>query len=330
MTLAVVGCGHWGKNLVRMFSELGALHRICDTDEVALRTCARPGVRQSGRFEDVLDDDEVRAVAIATPAALHASMAREAIAAGKDVFVEKPLALRYREGRDVAHAAAASSVVLMVGHLLEYHPAVVRLQEIVRDGELGSVRYLFSNRLNLGIVRQEENILWSFAPHDISVISTLAGAEPAEVSTSGGSYLQDGIADVTVTNLAFPGGVRAHIFVSWLHPYKEQKLVVIGDRKMAVFDGVAGRLTIHDKGIDWKDGLPVRRETAETTVECDESEPLLLECRHFLDCVSTRATPKTGSANALAVLEVLEASQMSLERGGAPVALAEVEATLPA
>ena len=333
--VAVVGAGYWGKNLVRNFAALGALRWVCDAnaDALAVQAEAFPDVETTSDIEVVLADDAVRGVVIAAPAAQHAELAIRAIEAGKDVFVEKPLALRYDEARGVVERARARGSVLMVGHILEYHPAIVRLSELVHEGDLGEIRYVYSNRLNLGRVRQEENILWSFAPHDISVIERLLGAEPDRVATTGGSYLQEGIADVTVTNMEFPGGVRAHIFVSWLHPSKEQRLVVVGDAKMAVFDDTLaeGKLRIYDQGIEFTDdGRPVPRRSSESTVLIDAAEPLLLECRHFLDRVADRAEPLTGGANGLAVLKVLEASQRSLERGGAPVALTEVEQAVTA
>ena len=313
---------------MRNFAQLRALAQICDMNQAALQAqgALHPHVRLIAQFEEVLADDEIHAVVIATPAALHYAQAKEAILRGKDVFVEKPLALRYHEGRELVELAEAKGVILMVGHILEYHPAVALLKDIVQRGELGQLRYIYSNRLNLGKVRQEENILWSFAPHDISVISSLVVSEPTVVSAFGGSYLQAGIVDVTVTNLLFADGVRAHIFVSWLHPYKEQKLVVIGDRRMAVFDDTAreGKLKIYDKGIEWRAGLPVPRQTAETTLFFEETEPMRLECQHFLSCVRERKRPLTDGVSALRVLKVLEGSQMSLERAGMPVPLAEV------
>jgi UDP-2-acetamido-3-amino-2,3-dideoxy-glucuronate N-acetyltransferase len=331
--VAVVGCGYWGKNLVRNFAQLRALRWICDTDQTSLAAQAQlyPGVRSTTRFEEVLADEAVRAVIIAAPAALHVSLAKSALLQGKDVFVEKPLALRYQEGLELIQLAEDRDAILMVGHILEYHPAVALLKEAIHRGELGKICYLYSHRLNLGKVRQEENILWSFAPHDISVISSLVGAEPTTALASGNSYLQAGIADVTVTNLIFPHGVHAHIFVSWLHPFKEQKLVIIGDRKMAVFDDTAreAKLKIYDKGIEWRAGLPVPRQTAETTLFFEETEPLRLECEHFLSCVLERKRPLTDGRNGLRVLKVLTASQLSLERGGVPVRLAEVEAGVP-
>ncbi|MBZ5554123.1 MAG: Gfo/Idh/MocA family oxidoreductase [Acidobacteriia bacterium] len=328
--IAVVGCGYWGKNLARNFAQLRMLRWISDTNDVALEAQSKlyPDVKITPRFEEVLEDEHIRGVVIATPAVAHYSHAREALLKGKDVFVEKPLSLHYSEGQELVALAESKGAMLMVGHILEYHPAVKLLKAIVHRGELGRIWYLYSNRLNLGKVRQEENILWSFAPHDISVILSLVGREPAAVSAHGGSYLQSGIADVTVTTLLFEDGIKAHIFVSWLHPYKEQKLVIIGERKMAVFDDTVreGKLRIYDKGIEWKLGLPVPRQTAETTLFLEESEPLRLECEHFLDCIRDRSRPLTDGVSALKVLKVLEASHHSLERMGEPVRLDEIEA----
>jgi UDP-2-acetamido-3-amino-2,3-dideoxy-glucuronate N-acetyltransferase len=323
--VAVVGCGYWGKNLVRNFHDLGALAWICDADPVALARQSEsiPGARATTDLGLILADPDVRAVVIASPAALHHAHAQAVLDAGKDVFVEKPLALRLEDGQRLVDAARANSLILMVGHVLEYHPAVASLKTIVASGELGALRYLYSNRLNLGKVRHEENILWSFAPHDISIITSLVGAAPVSVSASGGTYLQHGIPDVTVTNLAFEGEVRAHVFVSWLHPHKEQRLTVVGSSKMAVFDDTLneGKLRIVDKGIDWEQGRPVTRQRAETTVELEDVEPLRRECEHFLHCVESRTEPLTGAENAMRVLSVLAASQLSLDLGGVPVSL---------
>jgi UDP-2-acetamido-3-amino-2,3-dideoxy-glucuronate N-acetyltransferase len=243
--------------------------------------------------------------------------------AGKDVFVEKPLALNVPEAERLVALAESKRRVLMVGHLLEYHPAIRKLKDLVDAGELGDIHYIYSNRLNLGKVRKEENILWSFAPHDISVILLLVGHLPEWTSTTGESYLQHDVPDVTMTCLAFPGKARAHIFVSWLHPSKEQKLVVIGSRKMAVFDDVVreSKLKIFDKGIEWLHGEPVVRQTAESTLFFPETEPLREELSHFVECVRRRSAPKTDGRNGVRVLRVLEACQRSLERGGQPVRL---------
>jgi UDP-2-acetamido-3-amino-2,3-dideoxy-glucuronate N-acetyltransferase len=323
--VALVGCGYWGKNLARNLHQLGDLVSVCDGDPRVLEDARRsyPGVRVLRSIEGVLKDAHAIAVVIAAPAADHYRLARACLAAGKDVFVEKPLALNVREAEDLVALASAKRRVLMVGHILEYHPAIRKLKSLVDAGDLGDIHYIYSNRLNLGKVRKEENILWSFAPHDISVILLLLGNLPQWASTTGEGYLQRDVPDVTMTCLAFPGRVRAHIFVSWLHPFKEQKLVVIGSRKMAVFDDVAkeGKLRIFDKGIEWQNGEPVVRQTAESTLFFPETEPLRDELAHFVDCVRTRRTPRTDGQNGLRVLRVLAACQESVKADGSPVRL---------
>jgi len=323
--VALAGCGYWGRNLARNLHQLGHLAAVCDPSAKILKEvrAAYPGVRATRTYDDLLADRKVKAVAIAAPAADHYALARKALLRGKDVFVEKPLALRVAEAEELVELASREKRILMIGHILEYHPAVVKLKEFVDAGELGDIHYVYSNRLNLGKVRQEENILWSFAPHDISVILLLIKAMPVWASTAGQSYLQHDVADVTMTCLAFPGRARAHIFVSWLHPFKEQKLVVVGSRKMAVFDDVVkeGKLKIFDKGIDWKDGRPVIRQTAESTLFFPEMEPLREELSHFVECVRSRKTPRTDGLNGLRVLKVLDACQRSIETGGVPVRL---------
>ena len=321
--VAVIGAGRWGRNLVRVLHRLGALHTVCDLEAGARDAVVRmyPDVRVVQKVDDVLADREVSAIVVALPAQLHHAVARRALRAGKDVLVEKPLALSTREGRDLVSLARRRRAVLMVGHILNYHPGFTRLQAIVRSGELGDVLYIYSNRLNLGQVRREENILWSFAPHDISAILSLVGALPITVSATGRAYLQPAVVDVTVTNLTFAGGVRAHVFVSWLHPFKEQRLVVVGARKMAVFDDMLSeaKLKIYDKGIEWTDGMPVPREAPARIIDVAGDEPLEEECRHFLECAMSRATPRTDGGSAVDVLAVLEASQRSLARDGHPV-----------
>jgi UDP-2-acetamido-3-amino-2,3-dideoxy-glucuronate N-acetyltransferase len=323
--VAVVGAGYWGANLVRVFAELGALAVVCEADSGRLKSLAHtyPSVTLTPKFLDVLSDAAISGVVIATPAATHYRLAREALLAGKDVFVEKPLALTAGEGEELVRLAHAQQRILMVGHLLEYHPAVVKLKALVDKGTLGKIEYVYSHRLNFGKVRTEENILWSFAPHDLSVIRLLLDEMPTEVSAHGATYLREGVADVTVTNLTFASGVRAHIFVSWLHPYKEQRLVVVGDRKMAVFNDMAqDKLLLYSHHIDWVDRMPVpKRENAEA-VPVDATEPLQLECRHFLECLAARTVPRTHGESALQVLEILQACQASLERNGQPVRMA--------
>jgi UDP-2-acetamido-3-amino-2,3-dideoxy-glucuronate N-acetyltransferase len=325
MRLAVVGAGYWGANLVRVFHQLGVLYEICDFSAARLTELAEkyPGVKMTDSYDAVLDDPAVDAVVIATPAEMHFSMARKALFAGKDTYVEKPLTLHCEDAEKLATMAENRELVLMVGHLLEYHPAITRLNEMIEQGELGRLEYVYSNRLNMGKVRREENALWSFAPHDISVILLLLKQMPIQVAATGGTYLQPNIADVTVSTMLFDRGVRAHLFVSWLHPYKEQKLVVVGERRMAVFDDVrkTDKLQIYDKKIDLVNGQFVAERPAAKTVEFPRDEPLLLECQHFLDCIRTRQTPKTDGRDGWRVLKVLEASHRSLSMNGEPVQL---------
>jgi UDP-2-acetamido-3-amino-2,3-dideoxy-glucuronate N-acetyltransferase len=320
--IAVVGCGRWGKNLVRNFYELGVLSHVCDTDLKQLESVCAPlsDVKAVHDFQQLLHEDDITGLVIATKAEQHAVMAEAALRAGKDVFVEKPLALRYQDGERLVQMAATLNRILLVGHLLEYHPAILKLQELIQSGELGKLQYIYSNRLNLGRVRSEENILWSFAPHDIAVLLRLIGDAPLEVTATGGAYLQPNIADVTVTSLLFDHGVRAHIFVSWLHPYKEHRLVVIGSKQMAVFnDTREHKLMLYDHGINMVDGVPITRANATRIVEFDNTEPLKLECQHFLYCIKNRTQPRTHGLSGLAVLHVLQAAQRSLQTGGQPV-----------
>ncbi|MEW6096333.1 MAG: Gfo/Idh/MocA family oxidoreductase [bacterium] len=318
--IAVIGTGYWGKNLVRNFAQLGVLHTICDADEGRLKQIGEdyPQVNKVMAFADVLGNDEIDAVAISTPAELHYQLTKEALLAGKDVFCEKPLALTVEEGVELTALSQKNKKILMVGHLLEYHPAVLKLKELVDKGELGKINYIYSSRLNLGKIRREENILWSFAPHDISVILLLLNEMPTEVCAHGGNYLHSQIADITVTNLNFKSGVKSHIFVSWLHPYKEQKLIVVGDKKMAVFDDVSNedKLLLYPHKIDWIDRVPVPKKESAEKVDFEMKEPLREECLHFLDCIKTRQTPRTDGNNGVRVLEVLRASQLSLENNG--------------
>ncbi len=326
MRIALLGYGQWGHNLARVFHELGALYALCDERPEALAEVQKlyNGLRLTTGAEALMREPEVDGVAIATPAETHYRLARAALEAGKDVFVEKPLALRASDAEALVRLARTRKRVLMVGHLLRYHPAVVRMKELCASGELGRIEYAYSNRLNLGRVRREENALWSFAPHDVSVLLHLFDALPLQVSAVGGTYLQPNIPDVSVSNLLFDRGARAHIFVSWLHPFKEQKLVVVGERKMAVFDDLnsTAKLMLFDKNIEVVNGNFLARRPEGTPVEIDPTEPLRRECEHFLDCLRTRATPLTDGPEGLRVLRVLEACQRSLTVNGEPVIVA--------
>lgn len=322
--VGVVGCGYWGKNLVRNFSELGGLAAICDNDESRLEELKRAHkVPATADFEELLARPDIEGVVIAAPAAQHFLLAKQALLARKDVFVEKPLALRVEDGEELVQLARRQSRILMVGHLLLYHPAVIALHRMIRDGELGRIEYVSSSRLNLGRVRTEEDILWSFAPHDISAIIHLLQESPANVAAHGVSYLNHSISDVTLTILSFASGVKAHIFVSWLHPFKEQKLVIVGDRQMAVFDDTQAetKLVLYPHRIDWIDRMPVARKMDGEIVPLSHDEPLKVECQHFLECIRDRKIPNTDGDNGLRVLKILHAASESIREHGKPTLL---------
>lgn len=325
MSIAVVGCGYWGKNLVRNFNALGALHMICDAtpNGRALAQELAPSAQIVSDFQQVLMSD-VKGVAIATPAETHYSLVAQAIQAGKDVFVEKPLALTYEEGAHLVELAKQHQRMLTVGHVLEYHPAILKLRELVESGELGKVQYIYSNRLSLGKIRREENILWSFAPHDVAVILRLMGSVPFQVVACGGNYIQPNIADVTITNMLFNNGVRAHIHVSWLHPFKEQRLVVIGAKKMASFDDVAKKLVLYDQRVDVKEGEPIPVKGEGEEIAFADDEPLRMECQAFIDSIATRVPAITDGESGLDVLNVLQAAQRSLVMNGESVTLSNI------
>lgn len=320
-SLALIGAGYWGKNLARNFHELGVLHTICDPAEKILQNASEyEGVSRQKNLDAILENPSITEVAVATPAVHHYSIARAALLAGKDVFVEKPLCLDEREGEELVALAGEKKRVLMVGHLLQYHPCIQALRKLLSEGQLGQLYYIASNRLNLGKIRQEENALWSFAPHDISVILSLVGQLPESVICTGESYLTHAVPDTTMTHLQFAGRIRAHVYVSWLNPFKEQKLTVIGSSGMAVFDDTqpwAQKLRLHRDYLTWTDGqVPTPNRGAGEPVAVPETEPLRNECSHFLECCASRQRPRTDGAEGLRVLRVLHAAQRSLDKGG--------------
>lgn len=312
--ISVIGCGYWGKNLLRNFSELGVLHSVCDANlDLAEKASKSYGV-PAQTLEDVLKSD-CDGVVIAAPAAQHFELTQKALNAGKHVFVEKPLSLKVEEAKKLCELSLQVGKKLMVGHLLQYHPAFLELKRLIQKGNLGRLQYIYSNRLNLGKFRNEENILWSFAPHDISMILGLVGDLPESVYATGACHLNPRIHDVTTTHMSFKNGIEAHIFVSWLHPYKEQKLVVVGDRGMAVFDdGLpwGEKLKLYPHQVTWVDGLPHPEKADVVHVPLEISEPLKLECQHFIDCIVQNKTPLTDGIEGLRVLQVLDAAQKSL------------------
>lgn len=318
-TIAVIGIGYWGKNLVRNYHNLGVLKSICDinTDLTAEFKKKYPDVEITSNYEDVLNDSAISGVVIALPAEFHFEYAEKALLRGKDVYVEKPLALRIEHAVRLNQLAQQNNRILMVGHLLHYHSAFMKLKKLIETGELGRIQYIYSNRLSLGKIRREENSLWSFAPHDISMILTLCNEMPEKITAVGANYLHQNIADVTVTHLTFPSGIKSHIFVSWLHPFKEQKLIIVADKKMAVFEDVQPwekKLQLFSHSIKWQNGIPVPEKADAECVPVEPVEPLLMECKHFLECIEKRQTPRTDGQEGYRVLKVLESAQKSLEK----------------
>jgi len=320
-SIAVIGAGNWGGNLVRNFFELKVLKAICDKNGSTLNQMRElyPSCDIIYSLKDVLLRSDIQGIAIATPAETHFILAREALLSGKHVFVEKPLTLSAEEAQELIDLAQKKNLVLMVGHLLQYHPVFTKLKEFALSGDLGRINYIYSHRLNLGKIRREENILWSFAPHDISMILALAGEEPESIQATGGNYLHKKIADVTTTHLEFSSGLKAHIFVSWLHPFKDQKLVVVGDQKMAVFDDTLPweeKLLIYPHHVKWENNVPVPTRGIPERVSIPYAEPLKIECEHFLDCIKNKKQPLTNGEEGLRVLKVLNASEHSLNENG--------------
>lgn len=313
--IALVGAGAWGRNILRVLNEMGCLHTVCDSNAAVVQGLkdAFPEVTFTHSLQSVLSQREIQGVAISTPAATHYTIAEEALCAGKDLFVEKPLSLTVNEGESLVKHARENSSILMVGHILQYHPAVIKLKQIIDEGSLGEIYYIYSNRLNIGKLRNEENILWSFAPHDISAILMLLGEEPVKVSAFGADYINAGINDVTLTTMEFNNGVKAHVFVSWLHPYKEQKLIVVGSKAMAVFDDLTReKLFLYPHTIEKKDGMvPIANRAEFEAVAVEKGEPLRFELQHFIDCVATGRPPKTDGCEGVRVLRVLEKAEKS-------------------
>jgi len=323
--IGVIGCGYWGRNLVRNFHELGVLSAVCDltSNGRELAKSIAPGCQIYASLPDLLKSD-VHGVVVATPAETHYRVAKEALEAGKDVYVEKPLVINLEDGVRLVNLAKSLNKKLMVGHVLEYHPAFVKLIQLVRNGTLGKIEYIYSNRLSLGKIRREENILWSFAPHDIALILRVMGKLPFQVVACGGNFVQPNIADVTVTNLLFDNNVRAHIFVSWLHPFKEQRLVVIGSDKMISYDDVSKKLLLYDQRVEIKEGEPIPIKGSGEEVSYDADEPLRKECKAFIEAIVTRRKPLTDGRSGLDVLRVLQAAQRSLIMSGEKVVIPEI------
>jgi predicted dehydrogenase len=319
--VGVVGLGTWGPNLARNFHTLADLAWCCDASAATWERFAPqyPQARFTADLDDLLNDDSLDAIVVATPVPTHAALATRVLEAGKHCFVEKPLALTVEDADRAVGAARAARRILMVGHLLEYHPGVRMLGDLWETGELGDVFYLYGNRLNLGKVRADENALWSLGAHDVSVLLALAREEPHEIMARGESYLRPGVEDVVFCFMRFPSGLAAHLHLSWLDPHKERRFTVVGSKRMATFDDMAleGKVTIYDKGFDqdarnWGEYITRAGEIRSPAIP--NVEPLRVECEHFLECIRTGATPRSDGESGLRVVRVLEALQAELER----------------
>lgn len=311
LSVAVIGGGYWGKNLIRIFHELGVLKTVCDLDKTALLNYKKQySAGTTTDYNVLLTDPEIGAIIIAAPAILHYQIAKDALLNGKDVFVEKPLALKVKEGEELVILAKKHKRILMVGHILLYHNAIIKMKEMIDSGELGDILYIYSNRLNIGKLRREENVLWSFAPHDISVILHLLGEFPKKIEAFASTYINKDIPDITITHLKFKKA-SGHIFVSWLNPFKEQKLTIIGSKKMLVFDDIQKeKLISYTHVIKNEPHLPLSVEKdSGIPIPIESKEPLRAEALHFLECIKNRKTPKTDGQEALRVLKVLDAVQ---------------------
>ena len=312
--IAVVGCGHWGKNLVRNFYELGVLASICDPSVEIVEKYSKQYRVINNSFIEIINDPNIKGVVLAVPAKYHAAMAIDAMKQGKHVFVEKPLAMNEAEATSMIKTAEENKVQLMVGHLLQYHPVFQKVKEMVLDGEIGKIDYIYSNRLSFGKVRTEEDVIWSFAPHDISMILSLADQEPEFITAHSTAILQDNIADTATIHMTFKSSLKSHISVSWLHPYKEQKLVVIGKKAILVFDDTKlwnEKLCIQRYHAEINQGLPNLNKDDLEFIKVIEDEPLKNECQHFKDVVENNKKPLTDEHEGLKVLKVLTAATLS-------------------
>ena len=322
--IILIGRGYWGPNIARNLDSLGRLGLIVDVNPAVMEAVQKehPHIPFTSNVAEALVRPEMRGVFIATPPHTHSNLAILAMRAGKDVFVEKPMSDNLEQAKLMHTVAQETGRILMVGHILLYHPAVQKLKEMIDRGEIGKIQYVYSNRLNFGQIRTQENTTWSFAPHDISVINYLLNEVPTAVSTSGAAHISAGVHDVTLSNLDYPSGVKAHIFVSWLHPYKEQRLVVIGTKKMAIFsDSDKNKLITYDHEIEWVSRKPVPKKAEPQVVEIEPGEPLRRECEAFLEAVETRRPPLADANNGYHVVEVLQASDQSLKMNGKQIFL---------
>ena len=334
--IGVIGIGNWGRNLLRSFCQLSdaEVRWCCDIDESRWEALSPqyPGITFTKKYHDIFQDRETEAVVVATPATTHYEISKGALGSGKHIFVEKPFVLRSREAEELISLSEKVSRKIMVGHIMQYHPAVEKLKKLIEHGELGNIYYLYSQRVNLGVIRNDENALWSLGPHDVSMVLYLLGQVPSHISTQGQSFLQEKVEDVVFLTLYFPSKTFAQIQMSWLDPHKERKLTIVGDKKMVVFDDMqpVEKIKIFDKGITWKvdysnygEFLSIRNGDIYIPYVMPE-EPLKIECQHFIDCIKNGKVPRSDGKEGSKVVKVLEAAEKSLRQGGSLVSLKEI------
>lgn len=307
--IGIVGLGYWGKNILRNLFELNVLHTACDFKEEIIeeRRKQHPEVRYVTNYDELIHNPEIKAIVIATPAVTHYELARKALLQGKDVFIEKPMCMSIKEGEELIKLAEEKGAIIMVGHILRYHPAVVKLQELIAQGLIGEIIYVYSHRLNIGKIRTDENVWWSLAPHDISLLLMLINKKIGNFYYQGKAYVTQGVDDTALASFEFDDGVKAHIFVSWWHPFKEQKLVVIGTQGMLVFDDTTQeKLFYYPHKLAWNNGIPQAKKEEMQIIPVENREPLREEMKHFIECVKERKKPKTDGYEGLRVVEILE------------------------
>ncbi len=331
MRIGFIGVGYWGPNLLRNFSRIKDVEiaYICDLNQTNIDSVSylAPDAKKTSNYMEILNDKTIDAVVVASPAPTHYEICMNALNAGKHVFVEKPIALEVKHAEEMVKTAESKGLILMVGHLMLYHPAVQHLKNLINSGDLGDIYYLYSQRLNLGKLRKDENVVLSLAPHDISMMLYLKEADPVEVSCIGGDYLRDGVEDVAFIDIRFSDGSLGHIHVSWLDPHKIRKLTIVGSKKMAVFDDMESseKIRIFDKGVSF--APPSAAYGEEISLRFGDivipflkmQEPLFIECSQFVESIKNKTNPPSDGRNGLIVLKILDACNRSLKAGGKPV-----------
>ncbi|MAA51595.1 MAG: oxidoreductase [Phycisphaerae bacterium] len=320
LKVGVIGCGYWGINLVRNFYNLGVLGVVSDLNKEAEKKVKKISktIKFKLNYRELMKDNSLKAIVIATPAKSHFNLVEMALNHNKHVFVEKPLCLNLKEGKKLKNLSIKKNLKLMVGHLMLYHPGFIKMKKVIAEGLIGDIRYIYSNRLNLGKLRKDEDVLWSFAPHDISMILNLVESKITKIDAFGGSYVKKNIKDTSLTSLTFQNNIKAHIFVSWLHPYKDQRLVVVGAKGMIVFADVLeknNKLLFYNHKVTWRDSFPIVTKAKGKKILFNfKKEPLKIECKSFVNWILKNEKPVSDVDEGIKVLEVLNKAKFKLAK----------------